>query len=382
MTMAGVLGLSGCSAPSSNSAEREIATDQYACALKMATSRGDVGLGFPKIADRTPSTGTVNTAVIFVDFDDEPSTKTPEEAFSIIEGAPATFSEVSYGTLNYVMKPMFTWLRMSKNASDYSYKDFYTHQDFVVEALKLADENGYDFSGIDNFVIVTNPDGTTFNNGPAFTGASNDGIVLDGTRLINGATSGADMVGWGSMWLNHEITHTMSLGDDYSFDGDTEAMWHRHVGQFGYMGYSSLDSNAPGLFAFERWQLGWLEDEQVSCLSPEGGTVTLENIEMPGGTKVAMLPLSDTQAIAVESRRPLGIDSKLEKSGALVYVLDTKKESGFGPIAVQSNTKQSNDQWLKQAPLAVGESITVGDYTVSVKSATDTSDTVSITKNK
>lgn len=371
LSLSSVLLVSGCSAPITE-------TRDNSCALRMATHRGDVGLGFPKIADRGASTGTVNTAVIFVDFEDEPATRTPEETFALVEGASNSFREMSYGNLEYTMKPMFTWLRMSKSASEYSYEDFSTHQEFVVEALKLADESGYDFSGIDSFVILTNPDGTRFPNGPAFAGYSNEGIELDGQRLNNGATSGSDLIYWGSMWLNHEISHSMSLADLYSFEGESDEDWHRFVGQFGYMGYSSLDSNAPGLFAFERWQLGWLKENQIECLPSTGGTVQIQNIEQPGGIKVAMLPLSETKAIAVESRRPFGVDAKLAKSGALVYVVDTAVESGYGPLVVQSNTPVSEDRWLVQAPLSKGESITVEGYTITVTQADDVSDTVSL----
>lgn len=367
------LSITGCSNASS-------APMENACALRMATDRGDVGLGFPKIADRGASTGTVNTAVIFVDFDDEQATRTPEDTFALIEGASDTFEEVSYGKLKYGMKPLFQWLRMSNNAADYSYEEFDTHQDFVVEALKLADDNGYDFSQIDSFVIVTSPDGSRFPNGPAFAGYQNEGIELDGRRLNNGATSGSDLTAWGSMWLNHEISHSMSLVDDYSFEGETETQWHRFVGQFGYMGYSSLDSNAPGLFAFERWQLGWIDETQVMCMPPSGGVATLQNVETPGGLKLAMIPLSQTKAIAIESRRPIGIDKNLAKAGALVYVLDTTKLSGLGPVVVQSNTSGDSDPWLTQAPLSAGESLSVEGYDIVVTSATDTSDTVVVTK--
>ena len=367
--------VSGCSLQGSEPASNT-------CALRMASDRGDVGLGFPKIADRGASTGAVDTAVIFIDFDDEQATRTPEETFSLIEGASQTFEEVSYGNLAYKMKPFYKWLRMSKPATEYSYEHFDTHQELVIEALKLADSNGYDFSGIDSFVIVTSPDGTRFPNGPAFAGASGDGIELDGQRLNNGATSGSDLTYWGSMWLNHEISHSMSLVDDYSAEGESDADWHKYVGQFGYMGYSSLESNAPGLFAFERWQLDWITDSQVKCLPKSGGTVTLQNVETPGGVKLVIIPLSETMAIAVESRRPIGIDSKLAKSGALVYVLDTSKLSGYGPLVVQSNTPQEEDQWLTQAPLSSGESILVEGYEIQVVNASDKSDTIKVTQQK
>ena len=95
-----------------------------------------------------------------------------------------------------------------------------------------------------------------------------------------------------------------------------------------------------------------------------------------------MIPLSETMAIAVESRRPIGIDSKLAKSGALVYVLDTSKLSGYGPLVVQSNTPQEEDQWLTQAPLSSGESILVEGYEIQVVNASDKSDTIKVTQQK
>ncbi len=77
------------------------------------------------------------------------------------------------------------------------------------------------------------------------------------------------MPAWGFLWLNHESGHTMGLPDLYAYQYDPANYddQHRFVGGFGLMGY--IDGNAPEFFAFERWQLGWLEDSQIIC-QPEG----------------------------------------------------------------------------------------------------------------
>jgi len=54
--------------------------------------------------------------------------------------------------------------------------------------------------------------------------------------------------------------------------------------------------------------------------------------ETPSGLKAVMVPLSDTQSLIVESRRKVGFDANLEKEGVLVYVVNTSKERGTGPI--------------------------------------------------
>ena len=64
-------------------------------------TRGDVGIGFPRIANRMKSVGTLTINVIFVDFSDAASTKTPQEVYSILTPTAETyFNTVSYGKLN------------------------------------------------------------------------------------------------------------------------------------------------------------------------------------------------------------------------------------------------------------------------------------------
>jgi hypothetical protein len=83
----------------------------------------------------------------------------------------------------------------------------------------------------------------------------------------------------------------------------------------------------------------------------------------------------------VESRRPIGIDRNLKKSGALVYVVDSAVQSGLGPIQVYPvDTK--NDPQFTQAPRAAGENIEIEGLNIKVINSTITGDTVTISKKK
>jgi M6 family metalloprotease-like protein len=353
-----------------------------ACKLPIADGRGDVAIGgFPRISERLKTTGNVVTAVVMVDFSDAPATMTPQEAFSNVSGATATFDEVSYGKLNYTFVPNYKWYRMSKPATSYAplNQSFDSHRAYIMEALTLADADT-DFSKVDNFLILANPNAKGLgNSGPGFSAIRGNGVTFDGKYLSNGATSAADLLGWGSIWLNHEITHTMGMVDLYSFKEDAASIvkgTFRFTGEFSYMGLSAFTSASPGLLAWERWVLGWLNDEQIICMSNNSLTQTISAVENVGGIKAVVIPLDGTKALVVESRRAIGLDKKMSKVGALVYLVNSSIQSGLGPVQIYPQSASDQKYWL--APRAVGESITVEGVTITITQADQNSDTVKI----
>jgi M6 family metalloprotease-like protein len=353
------------------------------CKLPVADGRGDVSIGgWPRITERSKTTGTVNATVIMVDFSDAPATMTPQAAFAKISGATATFSEVSYGQLNYAFNPQYKWYRMSKPSTQYAplTQSFLTHRAYIAEAAALADSE-VDFSSTDNIVILSNPDARGLGMaGPAFAAIRGNGLTLDGKYISNGTTSAYDLNYWKSIWLNHEITHAMGLVDVYAATRENAANsydGHRYVGEFSYMGFSSFEGNAPGLFAFERWNLGWLEDSQIVCSSAKEISQLVTPVQSAGGIKAVIVPLSRTKALVVESRRAIGIDKNIAKTGALVYIVDSSLQSGYGPVKIYPSSVSTDPRYLR-APRAVGESVTVEGITVSVTSASSAGDTVLI----
>ncbi|MFM6966932.1 MAG: hypothetical protein ACKOWI_06200 [Rhodoluna sp.] len=352
-----------------------------ACKLPKADNRGDVSIGLPRIAERGKDIGLVHATVIFVDFPNAKATMTPEAAFAKINPrASEIFTEMSYGKLNYSFYPNLQWFTMSKPASSYSYASFQGQHDFFAEAVALADPTT-DFSKTDSVIVLTNPDQNALKNGPAISYNSQVGIIADGNNLHNGATSGADLNYWGAIWLNHEISHSFGLVDLYSFTGETYDDYFRYTGAFSYMGLSSEKSMAPGLFAWERFALGWLDQSQMFCASNPTGTYAVSPVETAGGVKAVVVPLTSTSALVVESRRAIGLDNKVEKPGLLVYRVDTSISSGNGVIQVISNTPVAKDLYLHKAPLAVGESISSDGYTILHSATSASQDSFTIVRN-
>lgn len=348
------------------------------CTLPIADGRGDVAIGgWPRAAERLRATGEVVATVIMVDFPDAPATMSPEDAFAKLAPSSGIFAEVSYGHLDYRLEPVMTWYRMSQPSTAYAplTSSFERHRDYVAEAVALADAD-VDFSSTESLIVLANPDAEGLGEaGPAFTPISaDDGIAVDGTVLMNGATSAHDLNHWGAIWLNHEVTHTLGLPDLYAFEGP-EAF--PYTGEFSYMGYSSLDSNAPGLLAWERWVLGWIDDEQVICLATppasavSGVSAVLSPLGAPGGPKAAVVALGPTRVVVAEARTATGLDAGIHKEGVLVYTVDSSVESGFGPVRVfpaDPVDPTVGYTTFFEAPRAVGESVEVDGVRVTVVS--------------
>ena len=342
----------------------------------------NVGFGLPNPSHKLPSQGTVRTVVLFADFSDAPASQTPEDVFALISpNAETFFKTVSYGRMDWVLEPHLVWLRLSQPSAHYgeAIRTYDGHLQFLQEAVSLADAD-VDFSAVDSVVVMVPPQAQNVGYGPAFGANPGTGYSADGKTFANGVTSGADLLNWGFLWLNHESGHTMGLPDLYAYQYDISNYddLHRFVGGFGLMGF--IGGDAPEYFAFERWQLGWLDDSQIFCQPDGTQSTTLTAVETAGGTKAVMVPISESKVLVVESRRPLGYDANLSKAGALVYTVDTSVYSGEGTLVVYPI--DDGDPYRYQSPLAAGESVTVEGIMVTVLEATDQGDTIQVTVTK
>lgn len=340
------------------------------CKLPIADGRGDVAVGgWPRVEHRMRSTGSITATVILVDFPDAPATISPAAAVAKLKQAEAIFSEMSYGRMEFRLTPKLRWYRMSKNSNEYQFAaSFDSHRKYIAEAVALADPE-VDFSTTDSLIILANPDAEGVGNqGPAFTPTdTSDGLEVDGNVIMNGATSAYDLNYWGAIWLNHEIGHTLGLVDLYAFEGEP----FKFVGEYSFMSLSSLDANSPGLLAWERWVLGWIDDTQIVCADRmvDGGVrAVLTPVSEIGGVKAVVVPIAETRAVVVESRAPSGIDARIAKPGALVYVVDSAIESGKGPIYIAP--RDVNDPGFRQSTRAVGQSVEIEGVRVAVSALT------------
>jgi hypothetical protein len=175
--------------------------------------------------------------------------------------------------------------------------------------------------------------------------------------------------------LTHELGHLMGLADLYNVNAanESEANYSQSVFelQFRFMGIFDLMNWATGagveLTAWNRWLIDLVTDEQIRCLPSSSTTTLLTPVEVEGGIKGAIIQLSSTEAIVIESRRALRYDNEMGKSseGALIYKVNTLIGSGSGPMRVVGRTG-SDDIWFRDAPLKIGDTYIVDGYSISV----------------
>jgi M6 family metalloprotease-like protein len=345
----------------------------------------NVAVGWPKLATSMKSVGTDRIAVLFVDFPDSVATKSIDSLYPQISKSETIFNAMSYGKFDFQVDPLKKWIRMSH---PYGYYDLFRNKtdskfpEYIQEAATIAALD-YNFKGVSSVVVISNPD-TPYDFGPAHLGLS---TKVSGEEIPFAVTSGQDawiMDGW---WLVHESSHTLGLPDLYAFDNAVDSGYdatlgnygHRYVGDFSVMSNSFVEATAHEMTAWERWQLGWIDDSQISCQSTYPNAVDLSPIEVAGGTKAAIIPLTSTSGIVIESRHALGYDNKLSREGALVYVVDTAKNSGTGPIVVQGG--RAGDRSKISALLSNGQSITVDGYRITVSHQSSAGETISIDKS-
>jgi len=152
--------------------------------------------------------------------------------------------------------------------------------------------------------------------------------------------------------------------------------------------------NAHEMLAWSRWQLGWLDESQIRCVTVPNVTVVLGPVADPGDA-VAMVavPLSNREVLVVESRRRIGFDAGREyrddegvegtlpvlaHEGVLVYTVDASRASGELPARLAGDR---GDGLFDEYPLLTrGQRVTVRGYTITVAADHGTTHAVTITK--
>jgi M6 family metalloprotease-like protein len=365
----------------------------YPCRLPNQVGADRSSVGFPISPERIPSSGNVNVAVLFVDFPDAPAlqggTATADEQTSthdlfveIVSDAERYLEVMSYGTFDVTFRPLHRWLRMPHNLS-IDYSDFESGRfmgtrrlSLIGDAIGLADPD-FDFEDIDSVVVIATPETDSIKRAMAHRGL----FYADGQHIGNAISLGSSGWQWpGGFTIAHELGHNLGLPDLYDrsvkldSEGNLPDEADRFVGKFGNMGGRWLDQGHE-MFAWSRWQLGWLRDTQVTCITTFPTSVQLTPLPTPGGIKVVVVPLTETTALVVESRRILGYDFYLRNEGALVYKIDTSVPGGEGPIVVGSVSKPPDASAL----LGPGEVWNWDGYSVTVKEVTPEGDLVEIT---
>ena len=335
------------------------------------TSEQDVALGFPRSGQLMPSIGNLKAVMIFVEFTDVKGTDDPRTIGPKFTEKFEEFYRVnSYGKLQIDVDILPTYYQIPKDSGSYR-MDVWSSGDpvgYFADGIRAADAD-VNYANYD-FVIVMPPSGIKkIIYGPAFPevlGASN-GMPSERTTY-RGTVGGADQrnqqdfTGW--IWLAHEIGHVLGMEHQYNDFTKPSPIWD-------LMDNVYTDSG-PGLFAWHRYQMGWLDQDRLACYSLDQarqGVIRLPLTELDGqdsALKSVMIRLSPTKVLVIEAR----VGSKLDKlpvnlEGLLAYTVDTSLSYQTSPIKLLAG---SNARFLGDKPvgtIGLKESLTGEGFKIS-----------------
>lgn len=207
------------------------------------------------------------------------------------------------------------------------------HEEYIQDALEaFTSAGGTAPTALDLLYIVATQNASDISFSPTY---MRNVYTRSGQHIAKkSVTVGYDAYAtWGYKVLNHETGHAMGLPDYYAFTGSD---YHRFVGHWSIMG--RINGQSPDYFAWDKWRLGWIADEQVDCVSEPGSTShDLSPIEIAGGNsrkKIVVIKKSSTTALVAEVRSRQGTDEGSTGYGVLLYKADTNVPTGEGPIIV------------------------------------------------
>jgi len=303
------------------------------CRIEEASSRrGATWAGFPDMTPLTTRTGVVKWALIPIDFSDLPGERKFRPRVNKQMKLLSQWMEtVSSGRLKVEWVVLNKWARMPGKSSEYS----------VAQSLNLSDTaNGtklfrhamdsadpiFDFTGIQtvNFILPK---------GQSFLKETSQGFPWDEAvkqyQTNEGPISSFSIPGqffdvpgktYWSYWA-HEFGHAIGLPHVGASRGRLPPF-----SPWDLMG--SQDGSSRELSGWLRFLAGWLPESQIYCKQAN----SVENLKLNltplsssnNGLKLAIMPISKTKALLIESRRETKFSCKTTpgRNGVLVYVYD------------------------------------------------------------
>jgi M6 family metalloprotease-like protein len=309
-------------------------TDLETCKTEDLTPRSGGSNGFPRPA--TTLTGTISARILYVpivfsdlQFNDSDLNRITQAADRVTK----FYKETSYGRvlLTSEFLPKNLWVNMSKSAADYRLPENipqHNKTSMVEDVFRLVDPS-VNFNLYDGVVITTGYS-QKMHGGQAFTGMTfntKNGIAR-GVNLEIGSASGNFRV------TAHELGHSLfSLEDLYVFLNPTRPSVPdpQPAGNWDLM-----SSNAEEFFGWNKLLNGWLDANNVRCLTNQlSSTHYIETIDSPSDkAKLILINLSPGVTLAIEGRF----------GGILVYKIDSRIQHGDGPISAQKQLITNSDQ--------------------------------------
>ncbi|MFI7097127.1 M6 family metalloprotease domain-containing protein [Streptomyces lydicus] len=313
----------------------------------------------------------LDAVMIYLSFRDSRPAASPQELSRDYFPATSTFfARASYGRFRLRPHVHRSWVKMPRTSVAYGIRrdwDSARRADYLRDAVAAADPS-VDFSRYDMVYFVADPDAP--------------GVDADATKVVNldqpMHADGRDLRRFVTVFeqsppdrnvLAHETGHVFDLPDLYHRPQGRKGDWDVHVGDWDLMG--SQFGLAPDPFAWHKWKLGWIADNQVDCVDLTDPTLhTLRTLGAPKEPRSQRRPrllvvrTGADSALAIEARAALGNDRALCTEGVLVYRVQSDTPSGSGPVHVLDGHPDTSACWgtsvyppLADAPLGVGESM-------------------------
>jgi M6 family metalloprotease-like protein len=214
---------------------------------------------------------TVKAIMLFVDFPDAPAADPADNLFEQYFSPQVHdwMSASSYGKVNLAITPLRRWLRMPQAIADYATDGESLDEDadngaqqYIEDALDAA--NPYvNFSQYEIVYIVPNKEETLFTRADMRTYDPSEAIPIDGTLVRTVVTIGSTIWDDGFGTVDHETGHAFGLPDYYADNGTSDSTW-AWAGNWSIM---SDDSDHDDNFAWDKWRMGWLTNDQIACVN-------------------------------------------------------------------------------------------------------------------
>ena len=317
-------------------------------------------LGFPLNQTGSKAIGTINLGLVAADFPNFQGKATELDKLSLqIAEFNKWLSFQSGGRLVANWQFPKQWLRLPKNAADYGVVGFNPRSYDAINSEVINVSDPYiNFLNMDELFVYF-PD--------SLTDSEPNRNPFDGVLAQIGGTNVKTSEGT----LKHlKGSGTVSKQKQYGLARTLWALWaHDLLHTIGIEGHNPVESSSLEsedyvnhvVSGWNQYLLGWLGDTQIACIDLSilnGNEVDIVPLQdSRAGYRVAIVPISETRAIVVESHRAVGYAKDLGASGVLVYLMDTKN---VPPYSERQNTGLIGSRFIDPDKVASGSRARVG----------------------
>jgi M6 family metalloprotease-like protein len=312
--------------------------------------------------------GALRAIMVFVDFSDARGNPDQREQKRIADNllgvnkASDWFRTQSHGKMSLQVDRRYGWKRMPRPATEYAFRPYYFHRQFLSVALELFRNDHLNFSQYQIVYVVTART-AHFPDSPAFIATNDSVAVYTASGLVRHAVAfGDDSYSNSYTNLIHETNHLFGLPDLYR---QTQP-YYREAGGWDLM---SDMRRSEALVGWHHYKLGWLEPHRrtfhrsgvlKTTLSPLSENCALAMVVVPAGRAA-----SPSKVYAVELAQP--DKQHLTAEGVLIYSVDSGVKTLNGPLVVRSKSAARPPLMNPDgAPFDVGSVFREGNLTVRV----------------